>query len=204
MAVSAPGSDALRRARELSLAGLLGALGLLLPIGLHALGWGGKILLPMHLPLVVAAFVVGPATAASLGLIVPLLSAALTGMPPIAPPIALLMSLELAAKSGVISLLYRKLRLPMWLALPAGLVADWAVLALAAIATAGFFHISASPLKYVWAAVLLSWPGTMLQLVAAPLGVAAIERRLPRLAMERNPGRAPGDAARAAGEDREG
>ena len=175
------GVDPLARARELSLAGLLGALGLLLPIGFHALGWGGKILLPMHLPIVVAGFLVGPGTAASLGLVVPLLSAALTGMPPLAPPLAVLMAFELAAKAGAISLLYRSLRAPLWLALLVGIVVDWAVLAAAVWLAAGFFAVKAGPLPYVWAAIALSIPGTALQLLAAPAAVLAIQRRLPGL-----------------------
>ncbi len=174
--------DPLARARELSLAGLLGALGLLLPIGFHALGWGGRIFLPMHLPILVAGFVVGPALAASLGLIVPLLSAALTGMPPLAPPIALLMSVELAAKAAVASLLYRRLGLSLWVALPAALLANWIVLALAAVAAAGFFAIRTPPLRYLAAVMALTWPGVLLQVVAAPAAVAVIERRVPRLA----------------------
>jgi hypothetical protein len=173
--------DALARARELSLAGLLGALGLLLPIGFHALGWGGKIFLPMHLPIVVAGFVVGPGAAAGLGLIVPLLSAVLTGMPPLAPPIAALMSLELMVKASLASALYRGAGLPMWFTLPVVVIADWVVLGLAAVGAAAFFGITASPLKYVFAAILLSWPGTALQLVGVPVGVAAIRRRLPGL-----------------------
>jgi hypothetical protein len=173
--------DAISRARELSLAGLLGALGLLLPIGFHALGWGGKVFLPMHVPVVVAAFVVGPATAASVGLIVPLLSAILTGMPPLAPPLAPLMALELSAKAGTASVLYRKLHCPLWVALPVAIVVDWGVLALAAAVAAGFFAIRLPPLQYLWGVIGLSLPGTVLQLVAVPLAIAAIERRVPRL-----------------------
>lgn len=177
--------DALGKARELALAGLLGALGLTLPIGFHALGWGGKVLLPMHLPILVAGFLLGAPTAVGLGLVVPLLSAALTGMPPLAPPVAPLMSLELAAKAGVASLLYRTLRLPLWVALPAALVADWVVLGLAVAAGARFFSIQGSVVGYVAAAIAVGLPGTALQVAAAPLAVAAVERRLPRLRRER-------------------
>jgi len=173
--------DVLSRARELALAGLLGALGLLLPIGFHALGWGGQVFLPMHLPVVVAGFLVSPATAVSLGIVVPFLSSALTGMPPLAPPVAPLMALELTAKAGAASVLYRTLRLPMWVALPAAVVADWAVLALAVSLAAGFFAIKASPFQYAWAAILIGLPGTILQLVAVPAAVLATERRVPRL-----------------------
>jgi len=173
--------DALSRARELALAGLLGALGLLLPIGFHALGWGGKVFLPMHLPVVVAGFLVSPATAVTLGFVVPLLSAVLTGMPPLSPPVAPLMALELAAKAGAASVFYRVLRLPLWVALAAAFVADWAVLALAAWFVAGLFAIKAGAIQYVGAAVVIGLPGTILQVIAVPLTVLAIEKRVPRL-----------------------
>ena len=181
MTMSRRGPDALSRAREFSLAGLLGALGLMLPVGFHALGWGGKVFLPMHLPIVVAGFLVSPATAISLGVAVPFLSSVLTGMPPLAPPIAPLMALELAAKAGTASLLYRSLRAPMCLALPRAIVADWAVLALAVSLAAGFFAIKTGAFHYVLVATVVSVPGTMLQLVTVPLAVLAIERRMPRL-----------------------
>ena len=159
----------------------MGGLGLLLPIGFHALGWGGRVFLPMHLPVVVAGFLVSPATAVTLGVVVPFLSSVLTGMPPLAPPIAPLMALELAAKAGAASLLYRSLRAPMWLALPVAIVADWAVLALTAWLAAGVFAIKAGAIQYVGAAVATSLPGTILQVIAVPLTVLAIERRVPRL-----------------------
>jgi len=173
--------DALSRARELALAGLLGALGLLLPIGFHALGWGGKVFLPMHLPVVVAGFLVSPATAVTLGFVVPLLSAVLTGMPPLSPPVAPLMALELAVKAGAASVFYRVLRLPLWVALAAAFAADWAVLALAAWFVAGLFAIKAGAIQYVGAAVVIGLPGTILQVIAVPLTVLAIEKRVPRL-----------------------
>ncbi len=181
MVARASGKDALSRARELALAGFMGALGLLLPIGFHALGWGGQVFLPMHLPVVVAGFLVSPATAVTLGIVVPFLSSVLTGMPPLAPPIAPLMALELGAKAGVASLLYRSLRTAMWLALPVAIMADWAVLALAAGFAADWFAIKASAIQYLGAAIVLSLPGTVLQLLAVPVTVLGIEKRVPRL-----------------------
>lgn len=174
-------TDALARARQLSRAGLLGALGLLLPIGFHALGWGGKVFLPMHLPVTAAGFLVSPGTAVSVGVIVPFLSSVLTGMPPLAPPIAPLMAVELAAKAGVASVLYRSLRLPLWVALLAAIVADWVVLAVAAWLAAGIFAIEAGAIHYVTVAIVVGLPGTVLQVVAVPVTVLAAEKRLPRL-----------------------
>ena len=173
--------DALDKAREFALAGLFGALALALPVAFHAIGWGGKVLLPMHLPIAVAGFVLRPGMAVGVAVLAPFLSAVLTGMPPIAPPIAPLMALELAAKAGTASLLYRRIRFPLWAALAAALIADWAVLGLAAVVAADFFALRGSPLAYVAAAVALGLPGTLLQVVAVPIAVAVVESRLPRL-----------------------
>jgi len=177
--------DALTKARELALAGMLGALGLLLPIGFHMLGWGGKVFLPMHLPVLVAGFLLSPGTAAAVAVVTPLLSSVLTGMPPLAPPVALLMVIELAVKATAASVLYRRWRLPMWFVLPLVLVLDLVVLAAAAAVAADFFVIAAAPTTYVLATAALSWPGMLLQLIALPLAVKTIESRVPRLAAER-------------------
>jgi ABC-type Co2+ transport system permease subunit len=135
----------------------------------------------MHLPVAVAGFLVSPATAVTLGVVVPFLSSVLTGMPPLSPPVAPLMALELAAKAGAASVLYRAFRLPMWVALAAAIVADWAVLSLAAWLAAAVFAIKAGATQYVAAAIAISLPGTILQLVGVPLTVLAIEKRVPRL-----------------------
>ena len=177
--------DPLTKARELSLAGMLGALGLLLPIGFHMVGWGGKVFLPMHLPVLVAGFLLTPGTAAAVAVVTPLLSSVLTGMPPLVPPIALLMAIELAVKGVVASVLYRRFRLPMWFVLPLVLALDWLVLAVAAALAADFFAIPMPPVAYLVAAATVSWPGVLLQLLAVPLAVKTIEMRVPRLAAER-------------------
>ena len=69
------------------------ALAVLLPIGLHATGLGGRVFLPMHIPVLLAGFLMGPQTGVLVGLLAPALSYLLIGMPPAyAVP---LMSLEL-------------------------------------------------------------------------------------------------------------
>ena len=92
------------------------------------------------------------------------------------------MSVELAVKALVVSVLYRRLRATMWVALGAGLIADWLVLAAAALALADFLAIERPPMAYVLGIIALSWPGTVLQIVGVPLAVRAIQRRVPRLA----------------------
>lgn len=53
-----------------------------LPQVLHLIGFGlGEIILPMHLPVLLAGFVVGPYAGAVCGLLSPIISYLLTGMP---------------------------------------------------------------------------------------------------------------------------
>ena len=70
--------------RDLILAALFVALGLLLPVMFHAIG-AGPVMLPMHIPVLLCGFICGWQYGAICGLIVPLLSSVITGMPPIFP-----------------------------------------------------------------------------------------------------------------------
>ena len=92
------------------------ALALVLPIGLHALGpIAGRIFLPMHIPVLIAGFLVGPASGLAVGLIAPGLGHLMSGMPPsYAVP---LMSMELALYGLVAGLAYNRLKLNIVIAL---------------------------------------------------------------------------------------
>jgi SAM-dependent methyltransferase len=89
-------------ARELIYAGLLGAAALLLPPLFHLVHLG-SVFLPMYLPLMTLAFLVGPGPAAITAGLIPLLSALTTGMPPWYPPVAPAMAVELSVMAGLAS-----------------------------------------------------------------------------------------------------
>ncbi len=174
-------------AREVSLGGLFIALGIVIPIGFHALGGGklGPIFLPMYLPVLVCGMLVSPGTAAAVGLLTPVLSSALTGMPPVLP-ILPLMAAELTVMGAVASLLHRRLRLHVIPATVLTLLAGRAVLGLTVLLAVSLLpaDVLASlpppmrqPLPYVPAATAAAIPGLILQLIAVPAAVAAVERR---------------------------
>jgi ubiquinone/menaquinone biosynthesis C-methylase UbiE len=94
-------------ARELIYAGMLGAAALLLPPLFHIVHLG-SVFLPMYLPLMTLAFLVGPGPAVITAGLVPLLSALTTGMPPWYPPVAPAMALELSIMAGLVSLWWRR------------------------------------------------------------------------------------------------
>ena len=71
--------------RQLTVSGFFIALGLILPMLFHLAGGMGVVFLPMHLPVLLAGFFLGPRFGLLVGIITPLLSSLLTGMPPLLP-----------------------------------------------------------------------------------------------------------------------
>ena len=102
-------TNALDEGRQRVLAGLMGALAIALPQVFHLVGLGSTFL-PMHIPVLLAGFVVRPGLAATVGLLAPVVSMLVTGMPP-APMVPLLVA-ELAALGAAASLLHERLGFP--------------------------------------------------------------------------------------------
>jgi hypothetical protein len=169
------------RARDLSLGGLTGALGVLLPVAFHAIGGpaAGKALLPMHIPVLMAGLLCSPSVAASVGLLVPLVSWALTQMPPMVPPMAILMSAELAALGLAASLIYRRGRTNLVLAVIGAMVAARIVYGAGLWVAFPLFVPAAKAIPF-WAyfagGLVSSIAGVAIQLVAVPLAIRGIER----------------------------
>ncbi|MCX8052204.1 MAG: ECF transporter S component [Armatimonadetes bacterium] len=164
-------------ARDLAVGGLFGAVGVALPIVFHAVGLG-RAFLPMHLPVLVGGLLVSPAVAFAVGVVTPLVSSGLTGMPPMVPT-AFLMTLELGALAGIASISRRLLRLPVMVSVIFAMVAARVIGALELLAIAPLMGMKQSPVVYLTQSVVLSLPGIALQLVAAPIAVAAINRISP-------------------------
>jgi niacin transporter len=82
---------------------LLLALGIMLPLVFHALPLGGRIFLPMHIPVFIAGLVLGPISGLIVGAGSPVLSALITGRPTV--PYMIPMLFELATYGVVAGLL---------------------------------------------------------------------------------------------------
>ena len=172
-------ADPLVRARELALGGMYLALGVLVPFVFHVAGGPGigKMLLPMHLPVLMAGLTLSPGVAAAVGFLAPLASGLLTPMPPL--PIALLMAPELAALGGVAALVYRRVssrRSGIIVATIAAMLADRLALSLWFLIVGSALGLEMAWHKYVAAAVTIGAPGIALQLAVVPATVKAIEK----------------------------
>lgn len=74
------------KTKKLTYSGLLLAVGILLPQAFHITGipQSGAVFLPMHIPVLLAGFLLGPVYGAFIGMILPVISFLLTNMPVLA------------------------------------------------------------------------------------------------------------------------
>jgi len=157
---------------------MLVALGIVLPMAFHALGWTGRVFLPMHIPVLLTGFLLGPIPGLIAGGLTPLLSSVLTGMPPLAPvPIALQMSFELGVFGLLAGILYHALRLHVLISLLLTLVGGRLAFGLVSLAIFPLLGLRAVPLTAIFGASLITaLPGLALQIVAIPGIVLALKR----------------------------
>ncbi|PWB68260.1 ECF transporter S component [candidate division GN15 bacterium] len=152
------------------------ALAILLPIAFHAFGLGGRLFLPMHIPPLLAGFLVGPSSGVVVGLLAPLLSYLLTGMPPTyAVP---LMSLELPMYGLVAGVAYRKLHLNIYVALVLAMIVGRLMFGLGLFVLGMFIELpyTAATFFSTGGAIVTGLPGIAVQIVLIPLIVAAFNR----------------------------
>ncbi len=153
------------------------ALSIILPIGFHASGLGGRIFLPMHIPVLLAGFLIGPQAAVIVGLLAPGLSHLLTAMPPTyAVP---LMTLELPLYGLVAGLTYRRLHLNIYVALAAAMIVGRIMFGLGLLVLGMIMELpyTAASFFAVGGALWMGLPGIAVQFVIIPIIVAAVARR---------------------------
>lgn len=161
----------LETVREVLVAALFGALGIVVPILFHIVGLG-RVFLPMHLPILAAGFFVSPVIAAVVGFVTPWASSFLTGMPPL--PTAVLMSIELPVLSAVASICYRTFGRWMQKGIKGGKI--FAVLSSTIIAIVARIVVDLTLLATIVA--------PLLQLPAGAFGLASVIAGLPGIALQ--------------------
>ena len=163
--------------RNLVLAALMLALAYILPNFTGNIPQIGAMLLPMHLPTILCGFLCGGPWGAAVGFIAPLMRSLLLTKPPMFPT-AIAMAFELATYGLVSGVLYR--RLPKTLvgiyttligAMLCGRVVWGIVTALLLLNGEGFTFAA-----FIAGAFTNAIPGIILQLVAIPVVVLALQK----------------------------
>ena len=164
--------------KKLVTSSLLLALALVLPFLTGQIPEIGNMLLPMHLPVLLAGFVVGGPSAMAIGAVAPLLRSMLWGMPPIFPK-AISMAFELAAYGAVSGIVYsagKKSRKAVFVALISAMVAGRIVWGIVSLIFYGMMGNSFTVSLFAAEAFVNAVPGIILQLILIPLIVSALKK----------------------------
>jgi len=160
---------------QIAVAGLFIAFGLVLPMMFHTIGLGSTFL-PMHIPVLLAGFMLDAPIALAVGALTPFLSSMFTGMPP-AFPIMPYMIFELATYGFLISYLYRKLNLNVYLSLVGSMICGRIVAGIAVwVLTTLFAAQLPGPVAFIMASVTTGLPGIAIQLIFIPVVVMMLEK----------------------------
>lgn len=155
--------------RKLTMSAMCVAIGILLPMALHAIPNAGSVLLPMHIPVLLCGLACGWPFGLACGILTPLLSSLLTQMPPAAYLPSMLCELAVYGLiSGLMSqFVHLKSRTAStYVQLVAAMLAGRAVYGLM---NALIFRASAYSLQiFLTAAFVTALPGIIIQLVVLP------------------------------------
>lgn len=161
--------------RKITYTGLFAALGIILPQAFHMIGGPGigTVLLPMHIPVLVGAMLLGPASGVIIALISVLVGMGL-GMPPVT--VGIFMLFELSAYGIVAGLLFKKMKLNAYVSLIGAMIAGRLVsLGVINLALA-LFAVKLPPVFGSIAMFATGVPGMILHLVLIPVLVIVLKR----------------------------
>lgn len=163
-------------ARNIAKGALFIALGVLIPQLFHLIG-AGPIFLPMHIPVLLAGFLVGPVTGLYVGILTPILSHLLTGMPPVTPiPMLPIMIFELSTYGFISGVLYNRLKLNLFISLFGAMLIGRIAYGLTVYTILAFSNIKMQkPMTAVIAAVQTGMIGIIIQIIAIPIIVKSLE-----------------------------
>lgn len=168
-----------KQIKNLTLAAMLLALGLVLPMVTGNIPRVGNMLLPMHLPVFLGGLLLGWQYGLILGAILPLMRSLLFGMPPLYP-VALAMTFELAAYGAVAGALYRrspwKCMRALYRALLFAMLSGRAVWGVAEVALLGMTGKVCTWQMFLAGAFFNAIPGILLQLILIPSIMLALHR----------------------------
>ena len=164
--------------RRLTITAMLMAAGMLLPFLTGQIQHIGNMLCPMHLPVFICGMICGPWWGLMLGALLPIVRSMVFGMP-VLMPAALAMAFELATYGFISGLLRRQLpkTLPMlFVSLIAAMLIGRLIWGVVCIPVDGFVSKSFTWQIFVANGFMNAIPGMILQLIAVPAVVTALER----------------------------
>ena len=163
--------------KRMVISGLFVAVALVLPMAFHAIPNAGRIILPMHIPVLLCGFICGPLFGLLCGILSPVLSSMLTGM----PPMAMLPSMvcELAVYGLVSGFVFNKIKIGgnlvrIYTSLITAMLCGRLFYGMlnALIFQAGKYSFTA----WLTAAFTMALPGIVIQLTLIPIIMLALKK----------------------------
>ena len=167
----------MKKTRDLVLTAMFIALGVALPQAFHAVPNAGSVFLPMHIPVLVAGFAVGPVFGLAAGILTPLLSHLLFHMPPAAVLPSMLCELAMyGLATGFLSRVIKTKNplVKIYCVLIGGMLCGRITYGIlnALIFRAGAYSLQA----WLSAAFITALPGIIIQLIVIPLLVLGLSK----------------------------
>ena len=160
------------------------ALALVLPFLTGQIPMFGKMLCPMHIPVLLCGFFCGPWLGAAVGIIAPLLRSSLFGMPQLFPE-GIAMCFELATYGFVSGMLYMCLPKKngyIYVSLISAMLAGRIVWGAVRVLFYGVGHIPFGWMAFLSGAFINAVPGIVVQIILIPILVITLKKPLLRSA----------------------
>ena len=165
--------------KQLTVSALLFALGLVLPFLTGQVPQIGNMLLPMHFPVFLCAFLCGWQYALFLGFLLPICRSMIFGMPHMFP-VAIAMAFELAAYGLIAGLIYgrskQKSTASLYIALISAMILGRVVWGIVEVLLLGIGENAFTWQMFLSGALLEAIPGIILQLILSPGILVALRR----------------------------
>ncbi len=165
--------------KKLAVTAMLFAVGMVLPFFIGQIPAIGKMLLPMHIPVLLCGFIVGWQYGALIGFLLPIVRGLVFGMPPLYPN-AVAMAFEMAAYGFVSGYLYSHARWQctkmLYISLVTAMLAGRIVWAFAEVILLGIGGNIFTWKMFAAGAFLNAIPGIIVQLTLIPLIMVVLRR----------------------------
>lgn len=165
--------------KKLAVTAMLFAVGMVLPFFIGQIPAIGKMLLPMHIPVLLCGFIVGWQYGALIGFLLPIVRGLVFGMPPLYPN-AVAMAFEMAAYGFVSGYLYSHARWQctkmLYISLVTAMLAGRLVWAFAEVILLGIGGNIFTWKMFAAGAFLNAIPGIIVQLTLIPIIMVTLRR----------------------------
>ena len=165
--------------KNTALSAMFLAVGMVLPFFTGQIPQIGKMLLPMHIPVLLCGLICGWQYGAVVGFVLPLFRSALLGMPPLFPTAAA-MAFEMAAYGFVAGFLYNRSRwqciISLYRSLLAAMLAGRLVWGIVQMIFLGITGSAFTFEMFLAGALLNAIPGILVQLLLIPAIMVALNR----------------------------